>query len=214
MSHLWPPSAVEALKQLHADGVKIAVMTARLSEMLGRPLTETALMKKCWALGLKRRYNAAWTPEILAYAVELCKNGVTCSQIADALTVRFDVEISKGAVSGKFFRMGADKPRAPKPERKAPVPKPERKTRLQLPAPPMIAARSVCEPVATVAKVDFMGLRPGLCKFPVGDPGKDGFGYCGDAAPIGKPYCNFHHGLSYIPPRRDIKKMAIFIASR
>ena len=89
MSHLWPPSAVEALKQLHADGVKIAVMTARLSEMLGRPLTERALMKKCWGLGLKRRYNAAWTPEILAHAVALCNGGMSYEQIAVALVVKF-----------------------------------------------------------------------------------------------------------------------------
>jgi GcrA cell cycle regulator len=197
MSHLWPSSAVEALKQLHADGVKVAVMTARMSEMLGRPLTERALMKKCWSLGLKRRYNAAWTPEILAHAVDLCKSGMTCSQIAAALTVRFDVEISKGAVSGKFFRMGAAKPRAPKPERKAPVPKPERKTRLQLPAPPMIAARPVCEPVATVAKVDFMGLRPGLCKWPIGEVGSDDFGFCGDHSAGLRPYCNRHMSIAF-----------------
>ena len=214
MSHLWPPSAVEALKQLHADGVKISVMTARMSEMLGRPLTEVALMKKCWALGLKRRYNAAWTPEILAHAVELCNRGLTCSQIAKALTDRFDAEFTKGAVSGKFFRMGVDKPRAPKPERKSPAPKPERKTRLQLPGPAMIAARPVCEPVATIAKVDFAGLRPGLCKFPVGDPGQDGFGYCGEPAPIGRPYCNACHAIAYVPARYDIKRMATYIASR
>lgn len=35
-------------------------------------------------------------------------------------------------------------------------------------------------------------LKPGNCKWPVGDPRDPGFGFCGDHAPEGRSYCRLH----------------------
>lgn len=45
-----------------------------------------------------------------------------------------------------------------------------------------------------VALVD---LRPGQCKFPIGDPLQPGFGFCGAAQAIGFVYCGHHARRAY-----------------
>jgi GcrA cell cycle regulator len=47
-------------------------------------------------------------------------------------------------------------------------------------------------------------LEPHHCKFPIGDPQRQGFGWCGEARKIGLPYCEKHVARAYRPnPRTE-----------
>lgn len=48
-------------------------------------------------------------------------------------------------------------------------------------------------------------LTERTCKWPVGDPLKPGFGFCGVEVED-KPYCRFHRGLAYQPPAERKKR--------
>ena len=48
-----------------------------------------------------------------------------------------------------------------------------------------------------VGGVTLEELKPDNCRWPVGDPKKDDFRYCGGAALSGRPYCRHHHAIAY-----------------
>ncbi len=82
--------------------------------------------------------------------------------------------ITKNAVIGKVHRLGLPK-RRPSPEEEA-------------------------EPVHVI-KLD--ALRSGMCSWPLGDPEKEGFHFCGEPTVPGKPYCATHCAVAYIRPARE-----------
>lgn len=44
----------------------------------------------------------------------------------------------------------------------------------------------------------FMDLRFGMCKWPIGNPGSEGFGFCGSPArDVVSPYCCEHSRIAY-----------------
>lgn len=45
-------------------------------------------------------------------------------------------------------------------------------------------------------------LNSKTCRFPYGDPKQEGFGFCGHQTRSGSPFCEFHHGVSFIKPGR------------
>lgn len=56
-------------------------------------------------------------------------------------------------------------------------------------------------PIEDVARVTFFNLKNTSCRYPVGDPKDESFGYCGldEANQIaGRPYCPGHHALVYV----------------
>lgn len=54
------------------------------------------------------------------------------------------------------------------------------------------------EPVEIVPlKISLLELTSSTCKFPIGDPQHEDFGFCGHPAKTGRIYCAFHHRLAY-----------------
>ena len=47
-----------------------------------------------------------------------------------------------------------------------------------------------------IVKLD--GLRAGMCSWPIGEPGTEGFHFCGKPAVPGKPYCAEHCSIAYV----------------
>jgi GcrA cell cycle regulator len=82
--------------------------------------------------------------------------------------------ITKNAVIGKVHRLGLPKRR----------PSPTDESEL-----------------AHVIKLD--ALRSGMCSFPLGDPEKEGFHFCGEPSVQGKPYCTRHCAVAYIKTGKD-----------
>lgn len=52
------------------------------------------------------------------------------------------------------------------------------------------------------APVGVLDLCPGDCRWPLGDPGEAGFGFCAGPAITGHPYCAEHCAIAYVPARR------------
>lgn len=48
-------------------------------------------------------------------------------------------------------------------------------------------------------KVTILSLTESTCKWPVGDPGKPDFFFCGRKSDVGIPYCAFHARIAYQP---------------
>ena len=76
------------------------------------------------------------------------------------------------------------------------------------------------EPVVTVEEEDMaipmservtiMDLRESMCRWPMGDPTKPEFRFCGARSITGLPYCNHHARIAYQPvaDRKRERKLA------
>ena len=87
--------------------------------------------------------------------------------------------VTKNAVVGKVHRLGL-------PKRGSPIKK--------KPKPAQI--------------ISLEALRPGMCCWPDGEPGKEDFRFCGDPAEPDKPYCAHHCERAYVKNTKDHKKTA------
>ncbi|MEE2745969.1 MAG: GcrA family cell cycle regulator [Pseudomonadota bacterium] len=45
-------------------------------------------------------------------------------------------------------------------------------------------------------------LKANQCCWPEGEPGEENFRFCGKSAVIGKPYCESHCAIAYVPPKK------------
>ena len=117
-----------------------------------------------------------WTEERIALLTQLWTEGIATSEIGRRL------DVTKNAVVGKVHRLGLPKRQSPiqrKPAAKKKAPEPE---------------------VVTLDK-----LRPGMCAWPIGDPGTPGFHFCGEKSTEGKPYCEPHCEQAYVRNVKDEK---------
>ena len=87
--------------------------------------------------------------------------------------------VTKNAVVGKVHRLGL-------PKRGSPI--------RQKPKPAQI--------------ISLEALRPGMCCWPDGEPGKEDFRFCGEPAEPEKPYCAHHCERAYVKNIRENKKTA------
>jgi GcrA cell cycle regulator len=80
---------------------------------------------------------------------------------------------TKNAVIGKAFRLQLRKRR---------------------PSPPDHPGQPAAQ---NVMRLDRLGA--GMCSWPLGETGRDGFHFCGEETLGSKPYCAKHCGLAYVP---------------
>ena len=164
-----------------------------------------------------------WTDERVEKLKRLWSEGLSASQIAAQLG-----GVSRNAVIGKVHRLnlpgrakagGVATSARTAPKRPAPTARPAN-------YPSRVPTRSVPQPVgATALKEEFEAetvhetriapstnvvvpisrqlaltdLTERTCKWPVGDPLKDDFHFCGCESPDTSPYCNYHARLAYQP---------------
>ncbi|WP_068875122.1 MULTISPECIES: GcrA family cell cycle regulator [unclassified Phenylobacterium] len=143
-----------------------------------------------------------WTDERVEVLSKLWRDGKSASQIARDL----GSGITRNAVIGKIHRLGLSGRAAPRlpgagrpdqrrarqgriPRRVAPV--------RALPPPPLPTAPPSLSGLATVVSV-----RRGQCRWPMGEPGDEGFCLCGRVAVRGA-YCAPHAAVAYRPTPRD-----------
>lgn len=161
-----------------------------------------------------------WTEEQDRQLKALWVEGLSASQCGARLG------ISRNAVIGRVHRL--DLPaRAPRRlgARHATDGKRERPQRIRerkppKPAPTLATVTLKPLPLLPVAEPDpnkpgLIDLKPGHCKFPHGDPGTEGFHFCGakcerDAS----PYCDYHRSIAYQPYRPTGKPFVDFQAKQ
>lgn len=142
--------------------------------------------------------QCVWTDERVDRLKSLWREGLSASQVAKALG-----GVSRNAVIGKLHRLKLTGSRPTPPRLRRPAaPRAAARSGLRLtrrrPAPaaaPFIAAA----PDGPGLFRSFADLRPGCCKWPIGDPADANFSLCG--RPADGPYCPGHHQLAHQPRR-------------
>ena len=159
----------------------------------------------------------SWTDERVDLLRKLWTDGLSASQIAAELG-----GVTRNAVIGKVHRLGLSgrakgnneanpgrRKAAPAKStvfskaQKAPNGSQPRAASQPAPARPS-AVVDVPKPVALM--LNLLQLTESTCKFPIGDPQEENFGFCGASPRDNDPYCEYHCRLAYQPAadrRRD-----------
>ena len=152
----------------------------------------------------------AWNDERVELLKKFWAEGLSASQIASKMG-----GVTRNAVIGKVHRLGLSGRATPaKPQRgcdaeyhpeEQPGPGFAHAEIDQLSAEPEFIAPAVLTSgdMATVST-----LKGNMCKWPIGDPAKDDFHFCGQSAPTGKPYCGYHAQMAFQPAQRRPERSA------
>jgi len=148
----------------------------------------------------------SWTDERVDKLRELWGNGKSASEIADLLG-----GVSRNAVIGKAHRLGLSG--RPSPIRKREDGAPAQATRgtaaAQAPAAPAAKPAAPAKPTVVADRdaglgddggATILNLTERMCRWPIGDPKKPGFRFCGRPAIAGLPYCQDHATVAYQAP--------------
>jgi GcrA cell cycle regulator len=154
-----------------------------------------------------------WTTERVQQLRSFVTAGFTCSQIAD------EIGVTRNAVIGKIHRLGLSPGRKPAgvaqrmraastartqttntQSRRALIARLMRATTAD--APPLAPATTTIEAPAVESgpRRTLLELTAGCCRWPLGEPGHDDFGFCGNDAVTGISYCAGHARLAYRLP--------------
>jgi len=151
-----------------------------------------------------------WTDERVELLKKLWAEGLSASQVAKQLG-----GVTRNAVIGKVHRLGLSGRATPSRPARA---RPQAPRTLVRGRPDPLTAeareeeqqRSQSAQKAEAAHIEERGLEPvqratvltlteHTCKWPIGDPGRPGFHFCGRGADHGSPYCTEHARLAYQP---------------
>jgi GcrA cell cycle regulator len=142
--------------------------------------------------------QTAWTTERVALLKKGIEAGLTCAEIAR------EIGLSRNAVIGKANRLGLSRGRgAPTGERSSGRKSPRGTANRQ-------AIRALwTEPEPPAEPPSESGSRRSLfelaqwhCRWPLGEPGTEEFGFCGNKPVDGLPYCPGHARMAYRHPAR------------
>lgn len=143
--------------------------------------------------------GAFWTDERVEELKRLHAQGLTFQQIGDKIGT------SRLAVGGKIHRLGLNRGSRAKPSTR-PVSAAQRAfvtgglwSRPPHEQPQPMPHRDRETPADVSGLVAFADLENHHCRWPVGDPKHEGFGFCGGPRVIGLPYCEAHARRAYQP---------------
>jgi GcrA cell cycle regulator len=147
-----------------------------------------------------------WNPERVEQLRNFVGAGLSCSQIAA------EIGVTRNAVIGKIHRLGLGPGRpAAAPARACPprVRRPHLSSQRQLlrviyaEAPRADGGASPeAVPIDSAQRCSLIELAHGKCRWPVGDPGRADFAFCGNEAAAGFSYCAGHARMAYRPSAR------------
>lgn len=160
----------------------------------------------------------SWTDERVDLLKKLWSEGLSASQIAGELG-----GVTRNAVIGKVHRLGlSGRAKAPQPQAarpKKPATRPATTTGRTSGGPVSIGAvalKADAVPVARpqaapqpaiyslseeplIANASVLQINEQTCKWPIGDPGRPDFFFCGRKSDSGIPYCAYHARIAYQP---------------
>lgn len=165
----------------------------------------------------------SWTDERVDTLRKLWTEGLSASQIAAELG-----GVTRNAVIGKVHRLGLSgrakgsnqngggrrKKTATRTNGFAKTQKTTTATegkKSATTAAPSRPAPVVDLPEPTPMMISLLQLTEQTCKYPIGDPQEETFGFCGAKSRDGDPYCEYHCRLTYQPAadrRRDRSQRA------
>lgn len=132
----------------------------------------------------------SWTDERVALLKRLWGEGKTAAEIAKELG-----GVTRNAVIGKAHRLKLSNRVSPIQQNKKPV------------AKPVVAVKKVEKPPAINDDdrqgIPLTNLEASQCRWPIGDPREESFGFCGDEKMAGLPYCSDHAKVAYQAATRN-----------
>ncbi|MBQ8481520.1 MAG: global cell cycle regulator GcrA-like protein [Alphaproteobacteria bacterium] len=147
-----------------------------------------------------------WTDESVEELRRLWDKGLTASEIAKKLGV------TKNAIVGKVHRLclkARPSPIKTKDEEveqnQATVQEEiiiETESTDELPVEENIKETEIVNSVSGNGRVKLVDLDSHTCRWPVGDPRDDDFGFCGKKVRAGQTYCDEHSAMAYVKANR------------
>jgi len=139
-----------------------------------------------------------WTPERIETLRTMLASGHSYGEIAKAL----GRPLTHNSCIGKAKRMGLQQ------AKRAPSLPPKRNGNRGKPKAPAIVHRVLMRPqhmpdpmpeagVDVTGLIGLLQLNDSTCKWPIGDPLKPDFGFCGGNTKDGSPYCPVHYARAY-----------------
>lgn len=175
----WTDERVERLKTLWSEGLSASQIAAELGAV-----TRNAVIGKVHRLGLSGRAKPQVQPSRPTVATPTRARTAPSRPVAQSQASRPQAPARPMSVGATALKASPDAEQA-------------------------LAAAPVAELEPPVfEKVTILNLTESTCKWPIGDPGKPDFFFCGRKSEVGIPYCTFHARLAYQPSaerRRDRK---------
>jgi GcrA cell cycle regulator len=158
-----------------------------------------------------------WTDERVELLKKLWLDGLSASQIAKQLG-----GVTRNAVIGKVHRLGLSgrgQPTSSIKRQRRTHSTGVRRTRTMtvgnlalkqnveaLPDAVSQPRRNVVVPIPL--KLSIFQLSEATCKWPIGDPGREDFYFCGHDSLENQPYCEYHAGVAYQAPEPRRRRQA------
>jgi GcrA cell cycle regulator len=147
--------------------------------------------------------QTTWTTERVALLKNRIDAGLSCAQIAR------EIGVSRNAIIGKVNRLGlsrfksitsGQRQRTGVGKIARPRIAPQHRTLLALCAKPPLAF--VETPQDSAKRCSLLELQQWHCRWPLGDPTAENFGFCGNDSVHALPYCAVHARMAYRPNSR------------
>lgn len=166
-----------------------------------------------------------WTEERVELLKKLWAEGLSASQVAKQLG-----GVTRNAVIGKVHRLGLSGRATPSRPARPRAPTPRTLTHVRGRPDPLVATSAdeieeaeIAPKRAEISRAELdnngsrelttvLTLTEHNCKWPIGDPGRPNFHFCGRGADHNSPYCAEHSKLAYQPmqPRRNRERRKDF----
>jgi len=149
--------------------------------------------------------QATWTTERVALLKNGIAAGLSCAQIAR------EIGVSRNAVIGKANRLGLSRVKSATAGQahRADVPNGTRtrivasqRTLRAVWAKPESFLEALEAPEASASRCSLFELQQWHCRWPMGDPTSENFGFCGCKPAGDLPYCPAHARMAYRPGAR------------
>lgn len=192
MSKGWDNAMLKKLKALTGKGLS----TSEIGKKLG--MSKNAVVGKLNRMG--------WNSKAGGAPVAATKKTATAAKTTKTATV------AKKPAAAKTT---AKKPASPVAKKtavtaKAPAPKkPAPKKEAKPAAPRASGSKAMNKTLAMHQRIiqhslEMANLKPGQCRWPIGDPDSENFHFCGEQVFVGKPYCYEHckQAYQFTPPKK------------
>lgn len=167
----WTPEADAILREMVTDGAGIREMSERISERVGRCITRKAVIGRRFRLGLSNPATVGKRTDLIPLGRSKRNGGAVLAGIKN--TIKGNRRNGNyGGLAVKIVARHGDVP----------------------PPPPDGDIRDLLPETADRPVIGLLDLESHHCRWPVGDPGQPGFGFCGAnrESPL-TPYCCEHH---------------------
>lgn len=198
LMELWPTNSSETI-------------AVKLLEEFNHPFSRKSVMRRAQRMGLPPRKLSVWNDERLA-RLRLLWADFSGLQIAQKMTSEYGVTFTRNSIIAMVQRLALTsdgKSKGGRPRETDPAKLAERRAKTAATARAYaekqklrrVAPQIEDFAIPTPQRKTLMELGAHDCRWPVGDPKKDLFFFCGAVAEENKPYCSSHCARAYVEIR-------------